>query len=115
MGLFSERELRSRTKNQLAYRVYLDMRGIKVRCRKVDNHGGTLGFLDRHEHIPLTKDDIDEIKEKAKAMVEQKMKHVVSAKIQISPVEYEAPKDGTIFSAIKEQLFDPNTIKLDVA
>ena len=107
----SERELRSINTSFKVFSLSLRVKGIKKRCRKTESHFEKVGYVPKN---PLTPVQIEEIKEAAHLMIVDKFKSYQSAHLVITPAEYEAPREGSIFSGIKQNLFDSNAVRINL-
>lgn len=86
------------------YEVYLQVYGIKKRCRKADHEHLTLGY------VPSQFFTIDDIVEKVDNLIpitlKENMKAVSKAQLRVLRHSYQAPRDGSIFFSFKCSPFE---------
>lgn len=114
LRIFPEVELRKRRENQDVFRIITHMRGVKKRCRKADRHCETLGFIERKGEGQPDFEIVQAVKEEAKKFAGAYMKTLNGQTIEIQPASYEAPVGDSSFSGIRQNIFDPNTVRATV-
>lgn len=83
-------------------------KGIKKRCRKLENHYEVLGYIARPEnYIPDHFQDHLTFKYEIKKGLENIFREYDFISVKVSPVELQARKEDSVFYGLKELLFSP--------
>jgi hypothetical protein len=85
---------------EVKFRVSVFVTGVKKRCRKVDTHTLSLGYIDYNDGI-FDKSDLEN---KARALLQENMKSVVTVAVNLTRVEIDRSESG--YAMEKFLMFD---------